>query len=164
MRFGWRLALLLALVFAALPAGTAGTAGAQSASPGYIQINNGTIVTNLGQRPQVVVQFGNRGSTPIAGYVACFLSSTLVGAVVNPQRGPFPNVSITRDRTWVVFYDTQIGPATYGIVVPPGQNHNVAFEVNVTAPAGTQGSVLCRFHGGYKGPLWGEVTVPIVVQ
>jgi hypothetical protein len=161
MRLVRRFVLLLALVLAVLPVTAT---RAEYRSPGYIQINNGAIVTNRGQHPQVVVQFGNRGSAPIAGYVACFLSSGSIGRISKPVAGPFPHALIGPDRTYVMFYQTRIGPATYGINVAPGQNYNVAFRLKIKAPAGTSGSLLCRFHGGYKGPLWDEVTVPIIVQ
>lgn len=162
MRYFLRLGVLLALALAVLPLATV---RASDSRPGYIQINNGTIVTNTGQEAQVVVQFGNTASYTISGYVACFLDSTYLGYISQTYQGPFPQVAVNPYRTEVRFYNTQYGPVMYtGIAVPPGQNYNVAFNFRTYAWPGTTGSVMCNFHEKYKGALWGTVTAPVRIQ
>jgi hypothetical protein len=103
---------------------------------GYIQINNGVIVTNPNQHPQVVVQFGNRGNRRIENVaVRCTFDSDL-GSLGAVYPGPFISVLSGSNSVSVGIGD--------GVDLPPGQNYNVAFNIHITAGSGATGSVSCE--------------------
>ena len=124
---------------------------------GYIQINNGNpITTNPGQRPQIVVQFGNRGNPTLLDVeVDCGVKNDL-GSLGAAYGNAFRVIG--KYDEYVV---PGFGPVGYDLItfgfnydnanndnvnLPPGQNYNVAFEVNVSAPRGFVGWVQCALY------------------
>jgi hypothetical protein len=112
-----------------------------SATPdAYIKINNGsTIVTNKGQTPQIVVQFGNRGQRKLEKVsVICYYSESIgTPATLYPRamdQGMKLN-SFMGGRADVVAFGTTD--------LIPGQNYDVAFDLNITASKGAKGTVQC---------------------
>lgn len=120
---------------------------------GYIQINHSTIVTNPGQRPQVVVQFGNRGQTALSGVsITCNWNYDL-GTPGRVQKGPFRYVRTYNDLDAFGFlydaadfgFNSMDGMLIDNVTLIPGQNYNVAFEIRIgrNVPRGTEGHVDC---------------------
>lgn len=164
MRTLKRLAAVVALVISVFALATE----AQASGGAYIQINNGNIVTNQWQQPQVVVQFGNRGSSTISNVdVECQWSYYLgrPGAV---YPGPFRYVQTLNDfggRDVAEFGANIIDAVVIDhVTLIPGQNYNVAYNIYITAPRGTSGSVQCRLFQDYYTFLAQTPWVPIYVQ
>lgn len=116
---------------------------------GYIRINNGTIVTNEGQRPQVVVQFGNisadrRTIENVDLYCVWPDGFADLGQV---QRGPFNTVVpvVISNNEFVEFgaSDPLEGFLIDEVDLIPGQNYNVAFNMHIRAARGMQTEIEC---------------------
>jgi hypothetical protein len=110
----------------------------------YIKINNGsTIVTNKGQKPQIVVQFGNRGQKTIEKVsVICYYSHNLGTPVAI-----YPRVLESGLKLNNIFGGgadvVSFGGPSKPVDLIAGQNHDVAFDLNITASRGAQGTVQC---------------------
>lgn len=113
----------------------------------YIQINNGTIVTNFGQRPQVVIQFGNRSQQMVEdAIVVCFFSRDL-GLIDGFQAGPFEIVDVDNSGDPGLFYgyelDEDFNALSIPLDIPPGQNWNVSFNIYVDRRPPNEIPVTC---------------------
>jgi|FLYN01.1.fsa_nt_gi hypothetical protein len=133
----------------------------------YIQINNGDIVTNHGQQPQVVVQFGNRGNAIVENVdVTCVWSGELgfPGAV---YPGPFTFFQ-TFDAIPLDIAefgaDLVAGVLIDDVDLIPGQNYNVAFDIHITAPSGTEGFVQCGLFTNFFNLIALTPAIPVRVQ
>lgn len=133
---------------------------AQQESPAYIQINNSNISVTATERPQIVVQFGNRGQGTVENVgILCVALGEL---------------RINRTFTYNAFASSSIAPAAPGVALPnqavsypsafsflglgdefidlrPGQNFNVAFQLEIAQddnPETNGGDVLCALVDG----------------
>ena len=133
--------------------------------PGMIQINNGSeIVTNSGQQPQIVVQFGNRGQHAlhdVSVYCVWEPELGLLGAV---HAGPFTHTGTFFGGEVYYGADLQLNVLVDRITLPPGQNHNVAFNINVHAPAGSEYVMFCALQTNVLEWLAQTPTVRVRVQ
>lgn len=173
----------IVLLIALLVPATRVTAQPYVPPPPYVQINNGTIYTNSGQRFQAVVQFGNRSNLEIWGAVlSCGLAPVYwgpdhlepaeLGTILTVQRGPYPNIAMDSERTWFFsgrWYYDEYGdyyvPGHQGIRLIPGQNYNVAFDVHVNAPPGTEFKVCCWAASMYQDiDEWPESETEVTVK
>lgn len=133
---------------------------------GYITIANNIIVTNPGQRPQVVVQFGNRSNTTIENVdLICGwpTGDADLGAVFP---GPFDTVSnlVIPNAEFAVFgSDPFTGFIIDDVDLIPGQNYNIAFNLEIIAPSGTESFVNCFLFSNIATFL-DSVDVPMIVQ
>lgn len=137
---------------------------AQVPDGGYIQINNGHIVTNPGQPFHLVVQFGNRGQETLEGiYVRCGIRP-VIGDVTHIQSGPFTWMSVfDRENVTSILFARNRGaeaPNEY-IELRPGQNHNVAIRVHTFAESGTEGEIFCSLGATPYGNWRTQVTVRV---
>ena len=151
-----------------LGAGLTGTAFADDVvdyTMGYIQINNGDIVTNEGQSFQVVSQFGNRGDQVLRNVAVICSWDSRLGEVGNVYAGPF--------MTTVKQINAVAGGATInGFVIDdvdliPGQNCNFSFDVLVEAQRNFVTYLQCwlvsaRYVPGQGNPIdHAQVTVTV---
>jgi len=119
----------------------------------YIQINNGSIVTNREQQPQIVAQFGNRSQqTLYQVVVACFFPTSL-GKVTAIYPGPFhytevkdfsPYTSVNGGNAATDFL---VGFIIDNVTLIPGQNYNFAFNILVAKDAPPTSYVICDLFG-----------------
>lgn len=131
---------------------------AYASDEGYVQINNNRIVTNRGQRFQVVAQFGNRGQETI--HIAWVECSVLTGAqAIGNIYSQFSNVYKAQEG------DIKIAGGYY-IDLPPGQNYNFSFDVRVDRNAPSESTAWCNLWG-FDGTTWywlDDAYVDVVIQ
>ncbi|MEL6405934.1 MAG: hypothetical protein AAFR81_16310 [Chloroflexota bacterium] len=152
--------IIVWIVVLVLSAVTMNAVSAQESSPAYIQINNSNISVTATERPQVVVQFGNRGQQTVENVgILCVALGEL---------------RIQRAFTYNAFPSSSIAPALPGVALPnqavsypsafsylgladeftdlrPGQNFNIAFQLQIAQDddATTNGGdVLCALVDG----------------
>jgi hypothetical protein len=148
---------------------------AQSGQQPYIEINNGIVVTNPGQTPQVTWQIGNRSTTLVENVgVFCDFSGDL-GGVAAVYPGPFSSVQAERENgRLLVEVGTRVVLDEQGthdnVDLPPGQNYNVSFNLHIQAPSGTQRTGGCSLvqlvptEGGYEYVILSTATTTVRVQ
>lgn len=133
---------------------------AQAQDELFIQIKNSLeIVTQAGQVVEIVVEFGNRGDQLSENiYIGCLWDFDL-GSPGEVQPRPFrffrtsdatePSGGLfTFDR--VEFGGVRLSPFDHVLIdrltLLPGQNHTVAFQINITPRGNVVGSVVCTLH------------------
>jgi hypothetical protein len=132
MKIRQQLHVIVAVVLLSLKLALAVNAVIADALP-YMQINNGnTISVTRGERPQIVVQFGNRGNVTLEDVaLSCTLGSanlSFTGEVYT--NGAFPGYTIAGNQIHFPAID-----------IAPGQNYNAAFGVL----ASNFGDIKCFF-------------------
>ncbi|MEO0597478.1 MAG: hypothetical protein AAF126_15330, partial [Chloroflexota bacterium] len=96
--------IIVWIVVLVLSAVTMNAVSAQESSPAYIQINNSNISVTATERPQVVVQFGNRGQQTVENVgILCVALGEL---------------RIQRAFTYNAFPSSSIAPALPGVALP----------------------------------------------
>jgi hypothetical protein len=131
------------------------------ANGGYIRINNGRIVTNPGQQPQVVVQFGNTSGVTLNNIsVLCFWNANL-GTPGATYPGPFSAINTVNDGPlFAGTYDSARSANAISLI--PGQNYNIAFNINIGLPSNHSGFVGCQLL--QNGVAIDYYEVPVFVQ
>ncbi len=161
-------ALVLALAFQSIST-------AFALDPYYVQINNGTIVTNWGQQPQVVAQFGNTTQTTLyRTIIACYFPQEL-GTVTAVYAGPFHTDNLSNYSGYNQVVGGGVATGIFnGFIIEvvnliPGQNYNFSFNIQVADNAPSSSSVTCGLfgstdpNGGGSGTV-SVATVPVQVQ
>ncbi|MEO1287146.1 MAG: hypothetical protein AAFV93_05210 [Chloroflexota bacterium] len=152
------LGIVAVLVFSLLI--VSGTSAQEPTSDPYIQINNGTISITPTERPQIVLQFGNRGQATAEniGILCVALGELRIsnGFTYNA----FPSLSIAPDLPGVALPNQAIsypsafsylGLADEFIDIRSGQNFNVAFRLEIEQDDDAEtngGDVLCALVDG----------------
>jgi hypothetical protein len=164
-----RIATLAVLIIGALALVPAAFAqeGEPPPSDVYVKINNGVIYTNRGQQPQIVVQFGNRGSEIVEDVSVMCLFNSELGNVTQIFRRPFGWAGVVADNLdlnrggdpeapaflvdIISFGEGLDGTDKGNIDLIPGQNHTVAFNVRVNAARNSENFVACAVFSDYDG-------------
>lgn len=135
----------------------ASASASEGANP-YLQINNRYISITETEKPQVVLQFGNRGQETFEG--AGILCLTTGEVFITQQAFPnaFPNfsvapVGVTAPEQAISFPSafSFLGAENDFIDIPRGQNFNVAFNIEIRRddnPETNGGQVLCALVSG----------------
>lgn len=133
----------------------------------YIQINNGTIVTNSGQTFQVVVQFGNQGNANVVGAGVFCVTRESLGSIGSFYKGPFKDVDLTTVAGYRGIGFSQDGfwsgtsfKINQGLDIKPGQNYNVSFDFKVTAAKGANAFITCSIRSK-SGTTMAQVPVRV---
>ncbi|MCC7446228.1 MAG: hypothetical protein IT324_02375 [Anaerolineae bacterium] len=144
------LMLLVLLVFTST---TQPITAARADESFYIQINNGSIVTNREQQPQIVAQFGNRSQqTLYQAVIACFFPTSL-GQVTTIYPGPFHYTEVkdfspyTSVNGGTAATDFLVGFIIDNVTLIPGQNYNFAFNIFIAKDAPVTSYVICDLFG-----------------
>lgn len=100
----------------------------------YMQFNNGDINVNANERPQLVAQFGNNGSSDLQTVT---MTCTVVSGTASFTETIYTNGAFDN----VVYTPTEL---TFGTIrsLPPGQNYNVGMVI-VPGDSGTSSEVEC---------------------